>query len=680
MSAWSKVVRPTGSSARRAFLAHPARGFAAIAPQLPVWAGAVTAPLMAACRATGAASLSQARSISEWSMTRHFSTEDGGSRLQRWSELNRKGMQLLQQGNASDYEAAEGCFREACAVVEGIPNSPHRILSLANLASCLVRRSKPGDAIHIFRALLLDRAALAKVPSEQVAAVYQELATALEMNGDLPGSQNELQNAYLSFMSACAKITEALANPPAQVGQYTPAARVRHSTTAMTAWRSAANCQFRTCVASYRLGHWDATADQLKRVRSACVCPVSPSPPRITPTAHPSPLRAVPLLSLQLIVDLDYMLQCLNSAKGGTLPVAPPPATTPPVTLAVSQLALSLEKQALEEYISSTTQDTIEARMSLGAVLLDMRLMRECVDAYVSACKTALDNDVNLFLRAIAEVSRTLRVAFEKLGDEREALREQLANAQAQGQGQSQAGSARAGSQAGDGTAANGGAAAAAGPGPGGAQTSVLMAQRSRALRGMEEIDRARSLLRPMLDKYAKLKVEIERASAERASRMNIPPELMEKLRQATEQQRLFVEEEQRQQEQDAQSRVRMRQERERERREQRLRSGESASVIKAEEMVDDSAFGRLTMLLLDDIEQNKRRLGIKDEDLVLDEDGTFVHKSDVQGAEVAASAAGGSSTLDPSLFTNTPELDHHDRLRGAREPRKEASGNDGGV
>lgn len=205
---------------------------------------------------------------------RTFSSDNTSNTLvQKWSELNRNGMQLLQQGNATDYEAAEACFREACTVVDSIPASPHRILSMANLASCLVRRSKPGDAIHIFRSLLLDRASLSKVPNEQIAAIYQELATALEMNGDLPGSQNELQNAYMAFMSACAKITEALENPPPQVGAYTPEAKARHATTAMTAWRSAANCQFRISVASYRLGHWDATSDQLKRVRSSILYP-----------------------------------------------------------------------------------------------------------------------------------------------------------------------------------------------------------------------------------------------------------------------------------------------------------------------------------------------------------------------------------------------------------------------
>lgn len=282
--------------------------------------------------------------------------------------------------------------------------------------------------------------------------------------------------------------------------------------------------------------------------------------------------------------------------------------------------------------------------MSYGAVLLDMRLMPECVDAYVAACRTALDNDINLFLRAIAEVSRTLRVTFEKLGDEREALRLQLENL-AKGIGLKGEGV---------GIDTKGGSS--------GQQVTLINQQRARALRGMEEIDRARDLLRPMLDKYARLREEEERKGAERASRMNIPQELMDKLKEATEYQRRLMEQEQQQEEQDALQRLKRRQERERQRREQRLKAGEKESVIKAEEMVDNSTFGQLTMMMLEDIEENKRKLGIRDEDLVLDEDGTYIHKNEISAGEIGKVTGSGSldTVPDPKQFSNTPELDHH--------------------
>lgn len=50
------------------------------------------------------------------------------------------------------------------------------------------------------------------------------------------------------------------------------------------------------------------------------------------------------------------MLNNLAQVKAGNIPSTPPPATTPPVTLEVAKLARLLDKEALAEYISTTTQ------------------------------------------------------------------------------------------------------------------------------------------------------------------------------------------------------------------------------------------------------------------------------------------------------------------------------------
>ncbi len=83
--------------------------------------------------------------------------------LQKWSHLNKEGTALMSAGLPSDLEQAESFFRQAMNAVAILKSSPYRLISMSNLGSCLLRRNRPADAVHLFRSILMDVTALQRV-------------------------------------------------------------------------------------------------------------------------------------------------------------------------------------------------------------------------------------------------------------------------------------------------------------------------------------------------------------------------------------------------------------------------------------------------------------------------------------------------------------------------------------
>eukprot|EP00461_Guttulinopsis_vulgaris_P004717 UN04719 len=73
--------------------------------------------------------------------------------VNQWAQLNYRGMEFLRSGTPQDLANAENCFQQCATAMESYPLLPYRSLSLANLASCLMRKGNYLEAIKIFQPL-----------------------------------------------------------------------------------------------------------------------------------------------------------------------------------------------------------------------------------------------------------------------------------------------------------------------------------------------------------------------------------------------------------------------------------------------------------------------------------------------------------------------------------------------
>jgi len=338
-----------------------------------------------------------------------LSKEEAHKMLLKWSELNREGMSRLKQGSDIDLEEAERLFREASQSIAMLGNTPYKLISNANLASCLLRRNRAADAIVLFNEALSDQKGLQQLPLEQVATLYTELASAQEALGKIPDSISSRLRARQVYLLACEKFVnlarQALTTPSDNNNGPT---REQLITNAINTWRGAASCEFAAAVMLYNRGDFNEAVNHLKAViadfkyfmESQLALTGVPFAPEVNGVKKP-------------LIDAD------------SLPLGPPNA--PAVTFGLLGLLPSRNAEQLKATYCSVASDMIECQRSLGSAYLDRGLIAEAGDCYVAACELAVSRDQadpegRVALGVLAESSKALRKTSENIEAQYEEL------------------------------------------------------------------------------------------------------------------------------------------------------------------------------------------------------------------------------------------------------------------
>jgi len=313
--------------------------------------------------------------------------------LKTWSNLNQEGMTQLRSGNPQELNNAERCFREASNLMAKYPMLPYRSLSLANLASCLVRKGRYNDAINMFRPLLLELPMFTQVSLAQIATVHMELATAYELIGDLSAASRELNIASSRFVAGASNYMKQIyaMNQPAESVATSATSQQRQLLTVNTinAWKSALGCRFSAAVLLHKQGEWEASEQNLQK----------------------------------LLIVYKYMLACVEVTRlnpnlsptevGALFPPTPTEALI--VTSELVYLLPGLDQTYLDELFTEAVSDITNVQQSVAAVNMDLQNIEVSCAAYEDAVRLTLRGDQKNFMAVISDISKSLRLLYEKL-------------------------------------------------------------------------------------------------------------------------------------------------------------------------------------------------------------------------------------------------------------------------
>jgi hypothetical protein len=189
--------------------------------------------------------------------------------LEKWSELNREGVRLMHEGQL---QMAETYFRKA-GNVENLPvNTPHRYLSLGNLASVLHQRKDHREARRMFYSALSELKHFPDLSPSVAASMHYELASALEALKEIDNSMQELTTASKLYLQASSIVQEQLDQ------SSSPSTNTTLRSQMLQYQKRAANSNFRRAEMSHRTGSWEAAETLLLETVSIMENVVANSP------------------------------------------------------------------------------------------------------------------------------------------------------------------------------------------------------------------------------------------------------------------------------------------------------------------------------------------------------------------------------------------------------------------
>jgi hypothetical protein len=312
---------------------------------------------------------------------------DGLTIARRWSELNQQGMASLQAGTAPDLDAAERCFREAALITAHVATTtPYRALSMANLGSCLVRKGRCDDALHIFLPLIPELKRHNTVSPAQVAMVHMECATAYELLGSLDAAATEIGSAAAVFLAAVDRAaaslveTSPLTAPAPAVGTPSAERLAQLASDATTAFRTSLGCRFRGAVLQHRQRLWKQARSQLVALA----------------------------IEYRALIDI---LATQRAHPGKALAVRVPEGSVLNVEERRQFLAYlhTLPAELTGELVDASAVDLINVMLSLASVNIDLYQVSAACATYEEVAKFALLHSPQNFMGVLSEASKTLR-------------------------------------------------------------------------------------------------------------------------------------------------------------------------------------------------------------------------------------------------------------------------------
>ncbi len=324
------------------------------------------------------------------SSSRSFSTtishEETMKILSEWSVQNQEGMKYLQGTTDTELTQAERCFREATNKASLFPRLPYRSLSMANLASCMMRRGRVQDAIHMFRHVVMELPRFPQVPPQQIATVYSELSTAYSVVGELDNSIRELHHASTYFIRECERLIAQISD-----SNFTGEPRTQALGQAINAWRSAIAMRMSIGSTMHKKGDLESARDQFIKVSAEV---------KVFHTA---------LAKLTKLEDPPSVLDFINEGSP-TLPSV----TTP--------LLSFLPEMDLETILKPLTQalatDYWTALQSVGACQLDLKDVPEAIETYKDCVRFISLTDDDNFMRVLSEVCHAMVGTHEQITQE----------------------------------------------------------------------------------------------------------------------------------------------------------------------------------------------------------------------------------------------------------------------
>lgn len=322
--------------------------------------------------------------------TRQFSTtishEETMQILSEWSIKNQEGMKHLQGATEMELNHAERCFREATNQASLFPRLPYRSLSMANLASCMMRRGRVQDAIHMFRQVLTDLPRFPQVPPQQIATVYSELATAYDVAGELDNSIRELHRASEYFIRECERLIAQVSD-----SNFTGQARTQALGQAINAWRSAISMRMSIATTLHKKSDLAAARDQFMRV-AAEVRVLHVALSELTGTTSPPS-------------DLAFI-------NDGSPTV---PSVTTPLLSFLSEMD---QEEILKPLTQAAATDYWTALQSVGACQLDLKDVPDAIETYRDCVRFVSLTDDDNFMRVLSEVCHAMVGTHEQITQE----------------------------------------------------------------------------------------------------------------------------------------------------------------------------------------------------------------------------------------------------------------------
>jgi tetratricopeptide (TPR) repeat protein len=377
--------------------------------------------------------------------------------VNQWAHLNFRGMEFLRSGTVTDLDNAESCFNECANAMEQYPLLPYRSLSLANLASCLMRKGNYKEAIKIFQPLTQQLLLYKQISISQIATIHMELASAYELSGQHDLSVKELYVASSRFAHAAAHflgqiqgsdqshfqlsqqfdlnsaslqeqedavlktkqlLHETLKNP-SQNDILREDQRAIAYSNAIESWRTALGCRYSAIVLQHRMANLDFALTELKKLTSVykyvldCVEVVQ----RVRWDCGEGELGDVSTITNEKgeAVDIDKTLK--PHPQGAKMlqsyPLCPPEAKV--VTSDLTKLFPDISLHHLHELYGRVTVEYVSILHSLANVYIDQGDFENVCATLQHSVDTMNPMDEEAFLKVASEGSKTLRLLYERL-------------------------------------------------------------------------------------------------------------------------------------------------------------------------------------------------------------------------------------------------------------------------
>lgn len=377
--------------------------------------------------------------------------------VNQWAHLNYRGMEFLRSGKVGDLDNAESCFNECSNAMERFPLLPYRSLSLANLASCLMRKGNYKEAIKIFQPLTQQLLLFKQVAVSQIATIHMELASAYELSGQHDLAVKELYVASSRFVHAAAHFlgqiqgsdtTHFAMSAPASFGQMSPGEQDQHIanaknltreseqnppqhdvlredqramaySSALESWRTALGCRYSAIVLQHRMANLDFAFTELRKLATVYkyIIDCCETVQKAHWDAGVGEVGDVSTITDEKgqPVDIDKTLK-LNP-KGGKIlelyPQCPPEAKV--VTSDLARLFPDVSLHHLNEIYGRTTVEYVSVLHSLANVYIDLGDFEKVCSTLEASVDCMNPMDEEAFLQVASESSKTLRLLYEKL-------------------------------------------------------------------------------------------------------------------------------------------------------------------------------------------------------------------------------------------------------------------------
>lgn len=377
--------------------------------------------------------------------------------VNQWAHLNYRGMEFLRSGTPSDLDNAESCFNECANAMEQYPLLPCRSLSLANLASCLMRKGHYKEAIKLFQPLTQQLLLYKQVSIQHVATIHMELASAYELSGQHDLAVKELYVGSSRFVVTAANhlaqiqasdtthfhlsrdthpsalsleeqqqqhfrtkaALDGTQQTPPQHEVLREDERSLAYSNALDCWRTALGCRYSAVALQHRMANFEFAATELKKLSSVYkyfidCCEVVQKHRWDNGEGEDGDVGELKNEKGEY-VDIDKSLVPHPDASKiiAKLPLCPPEARV--VTSDLVKLFPDISLHHLNDLYARITVEYVSVLHSLANVLIDQGLFEQACTTLQHSVDVMNPMDEQAFLKVASESSKTLRLLYEKL-------------------------------------------------------------------------------------------------------------------------------------------------------------------------------------------------------------------------------------------------------------------------